>query len=362
MELKNKKILVFTGGGLSPSLNPTLYGVINEAKKRKAKIYGGFFGWRCLLNGGKIMPLNNFKEEKIKNEGGTFLRSSRTNPYKFKNGPQEIKNNFEKHSFDYMIPIGGNDTLGAAYRFFKEKGIKLVAVPKTIDNDLSETYWAPGFPTAAAKLINITKEIRGAAYALSRIFIIEIFGEKAGWLTASAYLGKADIIVPPERYIDIDRVIKLIKEKYKKNKGFVIIAMSKEARLGDKIKGVVDDQNDSYGIVRQELKSHFLKKEIKKRLNIDTKIIIPGNYLQTGPAIKIDRDFSILLGRTAVKMLDEGLFGFMPSLAKSGNKIVVKKIELSKNIGSNYLNNEMFDFKKLVPKKAFLNYMKPIMK
>lgn len=363
MNLKNKKILVFTGGGLSPSLNPTLYGVINEAKKRKAKICGGFFGWHCLTNEGEVINLNNFKEEKIKDSGGTFLRSSRTNPYKFKDGFLELKKNIKEKSIDCIVAIGGNDTLGAAYKIFKEREIPIVGVPKTIDNDLSVTYFTPGFISAAHKLINFTREIKNdAAQALSRIFIVESLGEKAGWLAAAGYLGGADLVIPPEKYIDVDRVVKLVKLKYKKNNNFAVIVMAKEAQLGNKIKGLIDDQKDDYGVARHELTCWGLKKEIKKRLGFDTKILMPGNWLQSGQAVPLEKKLSIALGRRAVKLLAEDKVGWSSIIKKRGYKLTVGEAPLKEIHKKRLLDEKMFDFKKLVPTKVYLNYLKPILK
>ncbi|MCX7779107.1 MAG: 6-phosphofructokinase [Patescibacteria group bacterium] len=362
MNLKNKKVLVFTGGGLSPSLNPTLYGVIKRAKKLKANIWGGLEGWQCLSNQGKIIPLNSFDERRIKEKGGVFLKSSRTNPYELKNGLENLKNNFKKQKIDYLIAIGGNDTLGTAYKIFKEEKLPIVGVPKTIDNDLSETYWTPGFPTAAFKLINFVKEIRDAAHALSRIFIIEVMGEKVGWLAATSYLGQADIIIPPERYVDIDRVIKIIFRRYKKNNSSAVVVMSKEAFLGDKIKGLLDDQKDGYKVIRHELKAWNLRIEIKKRLGIDTKIIIPGNWLQSGRAIEIDKKLAVGLGQKAVNLLSEKKFGWTPIIKKERGNFFVDVCPLKKILKKRELDESYFDFKNLIPKRKFVNYINSILK
>ena len=386
--LKNKSILVFTGGGLAPGLNALLYGVVKEAKKEGAKIFGGLFGWHCLSKDGKIVDLdkifgwarsdcrspkgggalfgcNKINLEPIKSAGGAILRSSRVNPYKFKNGINELKEKIKKHSLDYLVAIGGNDTLGAAWRLYQGCHLPIVGLPKTIDNDLAGTYWSPGFPSAAFRLIHLVKEIkREAAYSLARIFIIESMGAHAGWLTASASMGGADVIIPPEKYIDLDRVLKLTAERYKKNGNFAVVVMSNQAQLGDKIEGVTDDQTDHYGIIRHELKSQNLKREIKEKLKIDTKIIIPANYLESGSPIKIDREFAIKLGRKAIHLIKQNKIGFMPCLVRKNSKISVSEITLNKVTGKdNYrrLDETYFDFKNLKVKQKFLDYLKPIL-
>ena len=172
--MTKKTILVFNGGGLAPALNPTLYGVITKAKKQGFKILGGMYGWASLLDNGRIVDLTKLNIEPIKNIGGTFLRSSRTNPFNVKDGVTQLKDKIKEHKIDYLVAIGGNDTMGAAERLFREENLPIIGIPKTIDNDLPETYFTPGFPSAAFYFSSYVKEIReDAAYALSRIYIIE---------------------------------------------------------------------------------------------------------------------------------------------------------------------------------------------
>ena len=147
---KSKTIFLLTSGGLAPALNATLYGVIKAARKQGWKILGGLNGWSSLVQNGRIIDLTNLKIECLKNRGGTFLKSSRTNPFKVQNGINLLHQKIKQHKINALVAIGGDDTLGAAQKLAQEEGLPIVGLPKTIDNDLTGTYWTPGYPSAAA--------------------------------------------------------------------------------------------------------------------------------------------------------------------------------------------------------------------
>src|SRR3989338_8604604 len=114
-----KKIFVFTGGGLAPALNPTLYGVVHAARQEGWSVCGGLFGWASLLLGGRHVSLDTLNIEGIRGEGGTILRSSRINPFADPDGIQQVKKRLRELNVDAVIAIGGDDTLGAAAKLFQ---------------------------------------------------------------------------------------------------------------------------------------------------------------------------------------------------------------------------------------------------
>jgi 6-phosphofructokinase 1 len=367
-KLSNKKILVFTGGGLAPALNPTLYGVITAARKEGAQILGGLFGWASLLRNGRIINLDKLNINALKNVGGTFLRSSRTNPLSLPNGLEQVKEKIKELKIDAVVAIGGNDTLTAAHKL-AEAGLPIVGVPKTIDNDLSETYFTPGFPSAANYLANFTKEIKeDAAYALSRIFIIEAMGMEAGWLTLSSIYGHADVILPPEWQFNFNDVLKTISERYEKNGNYAVVVIAQEAHFDEAIEARAENQiGEQYGHVRKSFICLSLKDRIKKELGIDTKALYPGNFLETGKSSALDRDLAIKLGRKAIELIKKEQYGFMANIIRPNNKtttLKISSISLDKVIGEkNYrkLPDDYFDREKFLPTKKFLDYMEPIL-
>ena len=147
------RIGILTGGGDCPGLNPTIRAIVRKAISESDKVIGIKYGWKGLLEKDYIeLDLDSISG--ILPKGGTILGTSRTNPYKRENGPQIVKENFNKLAIEGLIAIGGEDTLGVATRLYKEEGLDVVGVPKTIDNDLSVTDFTFGFDTA----VNIVTE------------------------------------------------------------------------------------------------------------------------------------------------------------------------------------------------------------
>ncbi len=362
MIIKNKTVLVFTGGGLAPALNSTLYGVINSAKKNNIKILGGLFGWTSLLDGGKIINLSNTDISSIKNIGGTFLRSSRSHPLAHKDGLKQVKKQIKKYNIDHIIAIGGNDTMRATFELH-QKGIPIIGIPKTIDNDLSETYWSPGFPSAAHYLANFTMEIKkDAAYALSRIYIIESLGQDAGWLSAAASYGHTDVIIPPEKEIDLNKVLKAIKAKYEDNGNYATVVISQEVNFKQKLDKLDNDQMDHYKTKRSSYICLALREKIKKYIKgVTVKALYPGNYLQSGYPIDIDKKTAIKLGQEAIKLIKKGESGKMACLIKKSNKIKISNTDLNKAIKHRPMPDDYFNWEKFRVTKKYLDYMKPIL-
>lgn len=368
LSLSNKKILVFTGGGLAPALNPTLYGVITAARKDGAQVLGGLFGWASLLRNGRIINLNKLNINALKDVGGTFLRSSRTNPLSLPDGLEQVKEKIKELKIDAIVAIGGNDTLTAAHKL-AEAGLPIVGVPKTIDNDLSGTYFTPGFPSAANYLASFTKEIKeDAAYALSRIFIIEAMGMDAGWLTLSSIYGHADVILPPEWQFNFNKVLETTSKRYEENGNYAVVVIGQEAHFDEPINALADTQiGEQYGHVRKSFICLALKDRIKKELGIDTKALYPGNFLETGKPLPLDRDEAIKLGRKSIELIKKEKYGFMANIIrpnKNKTNLVIDSIPLDKVIGEkNYrkLTPDYFDLNNFKPKKKFLDYMEPIL-
>ncbi len=361
-----KKILVFTGGGLAPALNATLYGVISAARKKGMKVLGGMYGWASLLRQGKIIDLDKLDIEPIKNIGGTFLRSSRTNPLSREKGMEEILETVKNNSIDCIIAIGGNDTLGAARKIWEEYKIPIVAIPKTVDNDLSGTYWTPGYPSAAYCFSQFVKEIKlDAAYALRRIFVIEAPGMHAGWIAASGSFGGADVIIPPEKPINLNSFLDILSKRYNKNSQYATVVISQEADLGAQLCSVEDDQEDEFGAYRRQLICLSVRDEIKNKLGIDAKMLYPGNYIESGNPIALDRDLAVEVGEEAVRLAIDHKFGHMPCLVRkdwSSLAVGLDYVNLDKVAGEeNYrkLDDTFFDFKNLKVKNKFIDYLEP---
>ncbi|OGL67084.1 hypothetical protein A3B21_00050 [Candidatus Uhrbacteria bacterium RIFCSPLOWO2_01_FULL_47_24] len=361
-----KTLLVFTGGGLAPALNSTLYGVITEARKKGWRVLGGLYGWASLLRGGGHIDLTAMDIESLKENGGTILRSSRANPYATSDGITQVKEALKTLGVDAVVAIGGDDTLGAAAKLALE-GISIVGIPKTVDNDLPGTYFTPGFPSAAYYLATFAQEIkRDAAYALSRIYIIEAMGFKAGWLTAAGALGGADLVLPPEWKISWKQTLELLSERYKKNGNFATVVVSQEAHFDEPLHGISETQlGEQHDHVRQSYICLTLRDKLKAELGIEAKALYPGNYVETGKPIPLDRDLAIALGKKAVELLERGEIGRMPCITRPSAQtldLAVDNVPLAIIADKKHrpLDPNMYDTNLLLPTKDFFDYMAPL--
>lgn len=360
--LRRRTILTFTGGGLAPALNATLAGVISEAQKNGYRILGGLYGWACLGRNGKVIDLTSMKVHAIESVGGTFLHSSRTNPYA-NGGLDTIQERIHEHKIDGIVAIGGNDTLNAA-RQLSEHGIAIVGVPKTIDNDLRRTYWTPGYPTAARLMADFTRQIRDdAAYALSRIFLIESPGRESGWLAAAAAMGGADVIVPPERPANLRTFLKVLNRRYERNGNFAVAVIAEHAKFDDpRIRPRQSDQRDDFGVVRYGFITIGLRDVIKAELGIDTKALVPANWFESGAPIAVDQKMAEALGRHAVKLIAGGKTGIMVAIRREGAspRLTVGELPLEAAVMSErLLDGSYFDFERFYPRQKFFDYLAP---
>ncbi|MDO8581398.1 MAG: 6-phosphofructokinase [bacterium] len=353
------KIIVFTGGGIAPALNATLYGIITEAQKRHWQVFGGLFGWASLLPHGKIIDLSHTDIRSIQKQGGSFLRSSRTNPLRNAATTSSILRTIERYRFDGIIPIGGDDTLGAAHRLAAQHHLPIIGVPKTVDNDLACTYFTPGFPTAAATLARYTDALKQAAYGAKRIFVIEVMGGKAGWLSTASALGGADCIIPPERPVSLARIIALTKKRYKENGSHAVVVVAHQARIGN-LQSTYAVQHDAYGIKRAHLISIPLRDAIEKSLGIETLIALPANIVSAADPIPRDQTSAEAIGRYAVGLIAKKCYGYMVAVGKTFHPIAVPLAAAVAKEAYHALTPQDFDFKNLRPRPSLLRYLEAI--
>src|SRR5579862_1601347 len=200
---------ILTGGGDCPGLNAVIRAVVRKGSFHYEDQFVGFLeGWRGLMED-KTMPLDLESVGGILPRGGTILRTSRTNPAKKPDGLQKCADNLKKHECDALIAIGGDDTLSVAKKLF-DNGVKVVGVPKTIDNDLSGTDFTFGFDTAVNVASNAIDRVHTTAEAHNRVIVVEVMGRSAGWIAVySGIAGGADVILIPEVPFNIDEVSEL---------------------------------------------------------------------------------------------------------------------------------------------------------
>jgi 6-phosphofructokinase 1 len=319
------KIAVMTGGGDCPGLNAIIQAIVTRASEYGYEVLGVLGGYLGLLNG-DIKPLSLEDVEDIYKVGGTILGTSRTNPFKTKDGPQRVLDTVKKFGIDALIVIGGDDTLGAAYELGK-RGLPTIGVPKTIDNDLSATDYSVGFQTAVDTAADAISRLHTTAKSHQRVIIVEIMGRYAGWLTLMAGLaGGAHVILIPEQAFDIESVCEVINKRQARGKTYTIVAVAEGAKpkkLEDLV--TLSEERDEYGHVRLGGIARVLEKEIAKRTGKETRSVVLGHVQRGGPPNSFDRVLGLRLGLFAVDLVKQKKFGYAASL--QGTKIVPVKIE-----------------------------------
>src|SRR6201995_5409601 len=229
--LTTMRVGILTGGGDCPGLNAVIRAVVRKGIFHYGDEFVGFLeGWRGVVEN-QIRPLNLESVSGILHLGGTILRTSRTNPRKIDGGIDKCLRSIEANKLDALITIGGDDTQGVANALL-EKGVKAVGVPKTIDNDLSGTDVCFGFDTAVSIATEAIDRLHSTAEAHNRIIVCEVMGRDAGWIAiTSGVAGGADVIFVPEKPIDIDAAVKILKDRHERGKLFSIVVVAEGAKL-----------------------------------------------------------------------------------------------------------------------------------
>lgn len=318
-----ESIGILTGGGDCPGLNPVIRAVVRCASMEGWQVLGFRNGWKGIIDD-EFVILNLDSVSGILPKGGTILGTSRTNPLKNPGDLEKVKSTFNKHNLKALIAVGGEDTLGAASKLSKE-GLKIVGVPKTIDNDLNATDYTFGYDTALNIAMECIDRLHTTAESHNRVIVVEIMGRHAGWIALEAGLaGGADVILIPEVPIDIDQVCELIKKRHKRGKTFSIVAVAEGAHLKNN-EIIADQKLDQFGHVRLGGIGQTISEMIEKKTGYETRVTVLGHIQRGGSPTAFDRVLGTRFGVKAVELVKQGKFGFMASL--QGRKIEAVQLE-----------------------------------
>ncbi len=319
-----KRLGILTGGGDCPGLNPVIRGVVRKAYLEGYEVLGIKNGWKGIIDG-DIAPLDLRSVSGILPKGGTILGTSRTNPYKKEGAVQKVKDNFKKFELDALIAVGGEDTLGVANKLVKE-GLKVVGVPKTIDNDLSETDYTFGFDTAVNIVTECIDRLHTTAESHNRIMVVEVMGRHAGWIAVHGGIaGGADVILIPEVPINIEEVCSIIKKRHAQGKNFSIVVVAEGAKFDENSEILQEEKLDDFGHVRLGGIGQVLGELIEKKTGFETRVTVLGHIQRGGSPTAFDRVLGTRFGVKAVELVKQGKFGYMVSL--KGVKIEAVPIE-----------------------------------
>ncbi len=312
------RIGILTGGGDCPGLNPVIRAATKTALREGYQPIGIRNGWKGLVEA-DTFPLDAHAVSGIIHRGGTILGTSRTNPFKDASALEKLKTNFKKLGFDALIAIGGEDTLGAANKFYKE-GFNVVGVPKTIDNDLSGTDVTFGFDTAVNIAMEAIDRLHSTAESHRRIMVVEVMGRHAGWIALhSGLAGGADMILIPESPIKMKEVTEVIQKRIDRGKYFSIIVVAEGAKF-DGSEVLVEKKLDEFGHVRLGGIGEMLAKKIEEATGLETRTAVLGHIQRGGTATAYDRVLGTRFGAKAVDLVKKKDFGKMVALR--GTEIV----------------------------------------
>ena len=343
MSTKKGVIGVLTGGGDVPGLNPAIRSVTIRARRAGYEVIGlrrGWLGAISIVRDKKADNSENFQvlTEEIVNRagrsGGTFLHTSRTNPPKVKKDsvperlratynqdtndltPEVIKN-LDWLGIDYLIPIGGDDTLSFAHRLDKE-GVRVVGIPKTMDNDVPGTDYCIGFSTCVSRTIELSNRLRTSAGSHERILVMEVFGRYAGFTAILPTMaGAADRCVIPEFKFDMEHLTELLCQDRDRNSSNYSVVIVSEGAMFEGGEMIMSDRaTDAFGhmklggigdLVSAELKELSPKYNKGKPINIINQRL--GYIVRGGDPDAIDSIVPTIYGNLAIDLILKGSHG-----------------------------------------------------
>jgi 6-phosphofructokinase 1 len=320
---KIRRIAVNTGGGDAPGLNAVIRAVVLAAERHRWDVVGITDGYDGLFGNEGLVRLDRRAVRGITHQGGTILgTTNRGNPLKYPmTGPdgtityvdrsREVVDALAEHGIDALIAIGGDGSLAIAHSL-AQLGVKLVGVPKTIDNDLAATSLTFGFTTAVETATDAIDKLHSTAEAHERVMVVELMGRHAGWIALYAGLaGTADVILIPEIPYDLDSVCRKIEARYAEGRKFAVVVVAEGAypRGGQPLfKQTGGGQRRLGGMAGR------VAHEIQERTGRETRDLVLGHLQRGGGPNSYDRLLALRFGAAAVRFIAEGQFGTMVAL------------------------------------------------
>jgi 6-phosphofructokinase 1 len=336
----NKHIGILTAGGDSPGLNAAIRAIGKSAMDTgRMEVVGFRDGFRGLMEN-RIMRLDRSTLSSILTHGGTILGTSRDKPHKMPVGgelmdmTEVICDNYYRHNLDALVCIGGGGTLKNAYRL-AQRGLTILTLPKTIDNDVEGTDVTFGFDTAMEIATQAIDRLHSTAHSHHRIIVVEVMGHNAGWLALGAGIASgADVILIPEIAYDAEMVAKAIRHRKQRGYNFSIVVVAEGAlslaeqdRLNKlqkkkrkaKEKGDLQDKRKAqnlYGKFKKMRSTHTLRlsRQLEDMTGLESRLTILGYLQRGGTPSATDRVLATKLGSACVRYIEEGISGVMIAL------------------------------------------------
>jgi len=323
---KVQRIGILTGGGDCPGLNAVIRAAVRTATRdHNLEVLGIQLGFEGLLMK-SCVPLTNELIRGILPKGGTLLRTTnRGNPFEYPVGDRcedrsrEVIKNIHELGIDGIIAIGGDGTLKIAQRLF-EMGIPMIAVPKTIDNDLAATDFTFGFMTAIDVATDAVDRLHTTAESHNRVMILEVMGRNCGWIALySGLAGGADIILIPEIPYRPEAIVESIRSRQSEGAAFDIIVVAEGAKRVGGEERYIDRRSRRLGGIAYQVAD-----EIARAIDLEIRVTVLGHIQRGGSPIPFDRLLATRFGKAAADLIARGDFGKMVALR--GENIVAVPI------------------------------------
>lgn len=304
---------VLTGGGDCPGLNAVIRSVVRKGVQDFGWTFVGIMdGWRGAVQN-VTMPLDVPAVRGILPMGGTILGSSRVNPLRLDDGIERVKNTLATHGIEALIAIGGEDTLSVAGAL-ADAGVRLVGVPKTIDNDVGGTDYTFGFHTAVNIATEAIDRLHTTAESHSRALVVEVMGRHSGWIALHAGVaGGANVILIPEQEFDVDQVCSWVERRFEFHYApIIVVAEGAVPKAGQM--AVRDESRDEFGHVRLSGIGDWLARAIESRTQKEARTTVLGHVQRGGTPTAYDRWLATRFGLHAVAAVKDGDYGTMTAL------------------------------------------------
>ena len=346
---QRKKICINTGGGDAPGLNAVIEAVTMAAYNRGWEVYGIKSGYTGLLNTEEIIHLTPDKVDGIASIGGTILGSTnKGNPFMMpvcnvageceqRDLSDKVLANFRRLGFDALVAVGGDGSLDIAHRF-AAKGMPVIGVPKTIDNDIGGTVISFGFDTAVSIATEAIDRLHSTARSHDRVMVVEVMGRNAGFIAINSGIsGNADVILIPEIPFDINNVCeKLMENELRGHKYAIVVVAEGAVPMGGDVITKRDPELGRQHVILGGMAEHVAK-EISLRTGKDTRSMVLGHLQRGGSPTTFDRLLSLRFGAAAVRAIEEGKFDMMVALRSP--EIVLVPLEEALSIQKRVLIN-----------------------
>ena len=326
-----RRIAISTGGGDAPGLNAVIRAAVLAAENRGWECYGIREGFNGIFfperyPGGGVYRLTRDRVRGIGHLGGTIIgTTNKGNPMKFPlKMPDgtikeverlgDIVEFFAKQELDALICIGGDGTLTIA-NALAERGLRVIGVPKTIDNDLDKTFTTFGFDTAVAFATECLDRLHSTAESHQRIMVVEVMGRYAGWIALHAGIsGSAQAILIPEIPFDLDKVAAKIRQRDAQGRMYALVMVAEGAVPTDGQRALLEaaeaGQNERLGGIGERV-----AKALEAKTGKEARVVVLGHLLRGGSPTTFDRLAALRFGAAAVRALEAGLSGVMVALA-----------------------------------------------